>query len=604
MILSLAVATSLLASLGVASPLKRASSNSSSTLTSSARVSSNTATSSALSSGASRASSANSVGLSVLSSSLAARPLENISVADSVVRFLSSSDAYPPSGTSVDTSLFPPESVVGYQQPTPTGLEPFAIETAPYPTHTGISPLTVPTSSDSGSSESDDIDIAEYWGNLSPAYSVSSSKYGLDTATPSLAKDNCSITQVHLYFRHGARYPTTGSAPSAFAAKLHNASVAGFSASGNLSFLNDWTYKLGAELLTPFGRQQDFMLGVQARQEYGALLNNFTESGTLPVWRTQSQDRMVKTMLNFAGGFFGIPEYQDSVNIEIGVEAKGVVNSGAPYDTCKNADLAYGSVGSKAATQFVQPYFNQTAKRLGESATGFNFTSTDVIAMLQLCAYETVALGYSSFCPLFTNEEFRVFEQYYDISFYGNNFLGSPVAAAQGLGYLQELVSRLNHTLISNFSMEANQTLDGNNKTFPLDQSIYADAAHEVSIADALAALNLTALAKSGPPSTSSLDSNHTFIASQVVPFATALQIQVAECKDLTPTKQIRFILNDAVIPLTYKGCGDNANGFCAYDTVLQALIARIDEIDFDHACNGNYTLPTYGEVTNGLAPK
>ncbi|GAA5996362.1 hypothetical protein JCM5350_006834 [Sporobolomyces pararoseus] len=556
MVASALLAASLIA-LGSASPLKRATSGQvSSTITSSAQ-------------GSSTAASSNSVGLSV-------------------------SNAYPPSGTSVDTSLFPPESVVGFPQPTPTGVEPFAVQTAPYPSHTAINPLTVPTT---------DINIAEYWGNLSPAYSVSSSKYGLDSATPRIP-ENCSITQVHIYFRHGARYPTTGSAPSAFAEKLHNASLSGFSASGNLSFLNNWTYKLGAELLTPFGRQQNFMLGVSARQEYGALLNNFTLAQTLPVFRTQSQDRMVKTMLNFAGGFFGIPEYQDSVNIEIGVEAEGVANYGAPYDTCKNADLEYGSVGSKAATAFVEPYFNQTAKRLASHVQNFNFTSADVIAMLQLCAYETVALGSSAFCPLFTSEEYRVFERYYDIEFYGNNGPGSPVSAAQGLGYLQELVARLNHTLITDFSKgAANQTLDGNEKTFPLNQSIYADGGHEVALADALTALNLTALAKSGAPSKNSLDSS-TYVASQIVPFATALQIQVLECSQKSPSKQIRFILNDAVIPLTYEGCESDKNGLCSYDTVLQALIRRIDEIDYEYACNGNYTVPEYGQITNGIPLK
>ncbi|GAA5935956.1 histidine phosphatase family protein [Sporobolomyces koalae] len=560
---------SLLSALVAATPLKRRSetASGSSTITASASRSS--------SSGSSRSSS-DTIGLSV-------------------------SDAYPPSNTLPNTSLFPPESVVGFQQATPTGLEPFAAETAAaWPTHNSIYPLTVPAPANG----SDSFKIEENWGNLSPAFSVPSAHYGLDSASPRLP-DQCSVTQVHLYFRHGARYPTSGSLPSAFAAKLHNASlVEGFKATNNLAFLEDWTYKLGSELLTPFGRQQDFMLGVAARNAYGALLNNFTEAGTLPVWRTQSQDRMVKTMLNFAGGFFGIPEYQESVNIEIGIEAPGYINSGAPYESCPNADKAYGSIGSKAAASFVEPYFNKTAARLDECISGLNLTSTDVTAMLQLCAYETVALGYSSFCPLFTDEEFRIFEQYYDISFHGNNGFGSPVAAAQGLGYLQELVSRLNHTLISNFSMEVNSTLDGSTATFPLNQSIYADAAHEVAICDALTALNLTALAKSGAPSDTTLSTNHTFVAANVVPFATSLEIQVAECSDMTPTKQIRFIVNDAVIPLTYKGCAQNENGFCAYETVLDALIERIDEIDFAYDCTGNYTLPSYGQVTNGRAPK
>lgn len=35
--------------------------------------------------------------------------------------------------------------------------------------------------------------------------------------------------------------------------------------------------------------------------------------------------------------------------------------------------------------------------------------------MLQLCSYETHALGYSAFCNLFTEEDFLNYEYYYDL---------------------------------------------------------------------------------------------------------------------------------------------------------------------------------------------
>lgn len=35
--------------------------------------------------------------------------------------------------------------------------------------------------------------------------------------------------------------------------------------------------------------------------------------------------------------------------------------------------------------------------------------------MLQLCSYETVALGYSRFCGLFSEEDFVNYEYYYDL---------------------------------------------------------------------------------------------------------------------------------------------------------------------------------------------
>jgi hypothetical protein len=153
-------------------------------------------------------------------------------------------------------------------------------------------------------SQSPKFDIATQWGNLSPWYSVRSDDYGLTGASP-LTPAGCSVTQLHLLYRHGARYPTSGAAPATFAQKIANATKTGLSFSGDLSFLNVWTYKLGAELLTPSGRSENFLLGVEYRQLYGHLLNNFTEAGTIPVFRTESQDRMVKTAENFAAGFFG-----------------------------------------------------------------------------------------------------------------------------------------------------------------------------------------------------------------------------------------------------------------------------------------------------------
>jgi hypothetical protein len=266
---------------------------------------------------------------------------------------------------------------------------------------------------------------------------VRSSDYGLPDASP-LAPEGCDITQMHLLYRHGARYPTSGAGPSSFANKLANATKKGVSVSGDLAFLGNWTYKLGAELLTPFGRSQNFNLGIAYRQLYGHLLNNFTEAGTIPVFRTQSEDRMVKTANNFAAGFFGVPEYLDQVNIEIIVEKTGLNNSGAPYEICTNSNVATkGSIGSSAASKFALNAFNSTIARLQSQISGVQLNATDVINMMQLCAYETNALGYSAFCDLFSEEDFLNFEYFFDISFYYNNGPGSPVAAAQGKGYLQ-----------------------------------------------------------------------------------------------------------------------------------------------------------------------
>jgi hypothetical protein len=102
------------------------------------------------------------------------------------------------------------------------------------------------------------------------------------------------------------RYRETG--PEGLASRL---SSSDFKATGELEFLNDWSYGLGKEILTPFGRQQlckyhvlvpvrargdqqhtDILgavnLGVFARIKYGFLLDAFEDR--VPVLRTESQE--------------------------------------------------------------------------------------------------------------------------------------------------------------------------------------------------------------------------------------------------------------------------------------------------------------------------
>ena len=55
---------------------------------------------------------------------------------------------------------------------------------------------------------------------------------------------------------------------------------------------DDLALQLGAEVLTPFGREQLFDMGIGTRLKYGELLKGFTG---LPVFRTTSEDRMVKS---------------------------------------------------------------------------------------------------------------------------------------------------------------------------------------------------------------------------------------------------------------------------------------------------------------------
>lgn len=146
----------------------------------------------------------------------------------------------PASPTNAFPSLFPTE--VGYAGPTPTGAEAALVATAPsYPVHTGAAHLVSPKFVGKGSKHKDSkFDIFKQWGNLSPWFSVERGVFGLDSGPE--VPDTCRITGLHLVHRHGARYPTQFASyggPANFSGRLNQA-AAGWTATGDLEFLNEW----------------------------------------------------------------------------------------------------------------------------------------------------------------------------------------------------------------------------------------------------------------------------------------------------------------------------------------------------------------------------
>lgn len=408
---------------------------------------------------------------------------------------------------------------------------------------------------------------------------------------------------MHILHRHGARYPSGSGGPSTFAVRLYNATAVNHTVvtgSGPLQFLNGWTYKLGAEILTPPGRQELYDSGVFHRMAYGSLLDTFT---SIPVFRTTSEDRMVKSATNWLGGFFGFP-YDTDAHLSIIAEADGYNNTLATYDTCNNSNTdTIGYYADANIAHFIPIYLANATTRIQQYITGINLTSEDIYGMQNLCAYETVALGYSSFCDLFTEEEWKGFEYTLDLDFDQGGGFGSPVGKAQGAGYVQELLARMTSTPITNYTGSINQTLDGNNITFPLNQPLYADFTHDIQISNVIAALNLTQYSAFLP--NDHIPENQSWTTSNLVPFGARLVTQVMSCSSSNSTsKYVRLVLNDAVQNMTgITGCPDDPNGMCPFDAFVTAQQGMIAQANFDVACFANYTIPPGYNVTNGSPP-
>ncbi|KAF9070401.1 phosphoglycerate mutase-like protein [Rhodocollybia butyracea] len=496
-------------------------------------------------------------------------------------------------------SFFPVASVVGFPGPTPTGDEAESVATAPANAPVNaFYPLVRPNTSDN---KGKSFNVVDSWANLSPMQSVES--FGLDD-TSELIPEGCALNQAFLLHRHGARYPTSGASPAAFATAVNAAASNGtFSATGPLSFLNTWTYRLGAEILTPFGREQLFELGVGFRVKYGDLLKNFTG---LPVWRTTSEERMVDSALHFAAGFFGVQQYTSDYHQLIEIEQLGFNSTLAPYEDCPNANNEIAELGTQATTAWAEVYLKDAQKRLAPHLPGFNLTIADVLAMQTICPYETVALGFSSFCDLFTEEEWKGFAYSIDLTFWYTNGPGNPSVSAQGIGWVEELVSRLTQTRITTPRSSTNQTIVGSNVTFPLFQPIFVDATHDTVISAIVTAMNFTSLAAGGPLPLDHIPKDHTYIVNQISPFASRMVGQVLSCPASDKPTHIRWVLNDAVLPQTgIAGCKYDKDGLCPLDTFIAGMKQRIQEVDFDFDCFANYTFTLAGDkITTGQFPK
>lgn len=143
--------------------------------------------------------------------------------------------------------------------PTATGKPAFMAQTrALNPTATFVPNEPLQTSIPIEGMQEGNESIFRMMGFLSPYHP--SPGWGVDEYT---IPDGAEIVQVQMLSRHGSRYPTTGRTGSEVAnlgEKLANA-TGKFKTHSSLSFLTDWKYQLGYEILVPKGREELFQSG-------------------------------------------------------------------------------------------------------------------------------------------------------------------------------------------------------------------------------------------------------------------------------------------------------------------------------------------------------
>jgi hypothetical protein len=231
-----------------------------------------------------------------------------------------------------------------------------------------------------------------------------------------------------------------------------------------------------------------------------------------------------------------------------------------------------------------------------------------------LCAYETVGLGFSHFCSLFTHSEWEGYEYALDIAFSAGTGFASPVGRAIGVGYVEEVLARMQHHVIPSSRSQINTTLDNNTDTFPVHQALNLDFSHDANIISILVAFGLSQFAEHLP--TTHIKEDREFVMSYLMPFAGRLDIEVIQAPapvnpdrsaektylDGGPTSYVHFVLNQRTVPLgrSHEACGDRDDGWCEMSAFIEVMEKQIELADYEFACFGEYEAPKYGQVMDG----
>ncbi|KAI1105691.1 histidine acid phosphatase [Jackrogersella minutella] len=257
-------------------------------------------------------------------------------------------------------------------------------------------------------------------------------------ASPS-PPQGCTASRAVYLSRHAAIYANDYDYEAyigPFLQKLGNNTATDWSKIPALSFLAGWTAPLTdaeQELLTRVGRLEAAQLGVTISFRYPNL--------KLPshIW-TSSAERTVKSAESLVRGL----EIDDNeINVvSIYESSQAGANTLTPYKSCP----AYSSsFGSDQSAVYVKKFTDPITARLNAVAPAFNFTSSDIYGMMELCGYESVIRGSSPFCDLdlFSPDDWLGWEYAADIMYHYNVGYGNGISGVVGLPWFNASASLL-----------------------------------------------------------------------------------------------------------------------------------------------------------------
>ncbi|KAK4100330.1 phosphoglycerate mutase-like protein [Parathielavia hyrcaniae] len=428
--------------------------------------------------------------------------------------------------------------------------------------------------------------ISRLWGQYSPYFPVPSE---IDPEIP----PGCEPTFVQVLSRHGARAPTGGRAKgyAALIDRIHKQTV---EYGEGVKFLRTYTYSLGAEHLTPFGRDQMFDSGSKFYDRYRSLARQ-----SVPFVRAAGQARVVQSAQKFTEGYHSLlesdhgadnatlPKYPYEILV---IPETPTSNNTLHHSLCPAFENGtYSAIGTSAQAAYLATFAPRITARLNTRLPGANLTDADTVALMDLCPFETVAQPFSSsfsissstlspFCHLFTHPEWLAYDYHQSLGKWYGFGPGNPLGPTQGVGFVNELVARLTRTAPVRDGTSTNATLDADPRTFPVDRALYADFGHDNDMMTVLGALRVyEGVGMLGNGTREGPEGNGGFAGGWAVPFAARAYVEKMRCwgggeerGEGEEEEMVRVLVNDRVMPL--RGCGADQWGMCTLSRFVESM--------------------------------
>lgn len=211
---------------------------------------------------------------------------------------------------------------------------------------------------------------------------------------------------------------------------------------GSLAFVDQWDFFAPhpndqLEQLTATGQYagtlQSVSAGTRLRTKYERLLERALAQNQTSFWSCSCK-RVSDTARLFATGFFGIDWEQSATHHVVPETRDRGANTLTPGRACPNyaTDPLGHSFGVKNFMQFRSTYLADISTRLKKQNAGIVFSDVEIYSMQEMCGFETLAKGHSSWCDVFTREEILSFEYARDVLHYYRAGPGNRYGASMG----------------------------------------------------------------------------------------------------------------------------------------------------------------------------